>query len=94
MENYSKEKYPLDSFLITIIVALIAISCFTLYTLQDFLPGDISGIKFSIRQIIWFLVGSMGVAAIMILDFDWYRKIAWGIYGFGVFFLYEFLFQE
>lgn len=43
MENYSKEKYPLDSFLITIIVALIAISCFTLYTLQDFLPGDISG---------------------------------------------------
>lgn len=79
MENYSKEKYPLDSFLITIIVALIAISCFTLYTLQDFLPGDISGIKFSIRQIIWFLVGSMGVAAIMILDFDWYRKIAWGI---------------
>ncbi|MBU6081509.1 MULTISPECIES: FtsW/RodA/SpoVE family cell cycle protein [Allobacillus] len=87
MENYSKEKYPLDSFLITIIVALIAISCFTLYTLQDFLPGDISGIKFSIRQIIWFLVGSMGVAAIMILDFDWYRKIAWGIYGFGVFLL-------
>ena len=87
MENYSKEKYPLDSFLIFIIIALILISCFTLYTLQDFLPGNISGINFYMRQLIWFIVGCIAVMAMMILDFDWYRKIAWAIYGLGVFML-------
>ncbi|WP_027962933.1 FtsW/RodA/SpoVE family cell cycle protein [Halalkalibacillus halophilus] len=82
--DYRKNEMKVDTFLVTVIFALIAISSFTLYTLIDHLPANIRGQNFHIRQGIWFTLGAIGIAMIMILDFDRYRKLAWPLYILGV----------
>ncbi|WP_188208336.1 FtsW/RodA/SpoVE family cell cycle protein [Alkalibacillus aidingensis] len=80
----SGNKKRIDTFLIFLIIALVAISSFTLYTLQPNLPARLTNINFYFQQIVWFLLGAFGVALIMILDFDRYRKLAWPLYIIGV----------
>ncbi|NIK13222.1 FtsW/RodA/SpoVE family cell cycle protein [Alkalibacillus almallahensis] len=83
MENYGNDK-KLDTFLLFVMVSLIAIGITTLYVLQPHLRGDLSNIDFYIQQITWFVIGGIGIAAIMLLDFDFYRKLAWPLYFLGV----------
>ncbi|GAA0455152.1 FtsW/RodA/SpoVE family cell cycle protein [Alkalibacillus silvisoli] len=82
--NSSGNEKRFDTFLLFVMTALIAISCFTLYTLQPHLPGHLSNINFSMQQLMWFLFGTIGIALIMILDFDRFRKLAWPVYILGV----------
>src|SRR5690625_7847192 len=74
MDN-NQNKQRLDTFLIAILIALVAISCFTLYTLDDILPIHYKNAY--LKQSVWFIVGSIAIAFIMIIDFDRYRKLAW-----------------
>ncbi|GEN45629.1 FtsW/RodA/SpoVE family cell cycle protein [Alkalibacillus haloalkaliphilus] len=83
MNNTGNDK-KLDTFLIFIMTALVAISCITLYTLQPHLPGYLSDNNFYLLQLMWFVVGTVGIALIMILDFDRYRKLAWPVYILGI----------
>lgn len=78
----NQNKQRLDTFLILVITLLVAISCFTLYTLKDYLPSYVGRVH--IKQVVWFIVGSMAIAVIMIIDFDRYRKLAWPLYILGV----------
>lgn len=77
-------KQRLDTFLVTTIILIIGISVFTLYTLGEAYPSYAGFYK---RQIIWFIVSCVGVAAIMVIDFDRYRKFAWPLYILGIFML-------
>ncbi|MGM8214644.1 FtsW/RodA/SpoVE family cell cycle protein [Bacillaceae bacterium W0354] len=79
-KNINKQR--LDTFLILIITLLVIISCFTLYTLNDFLPSYNKNVY--MKQGIWFIVGCIAIATIMIIDFDRYRKLAWPLYILGV----------
>ncbi len=81
MDN-NQNKQRLDTFLIAILIALVAISCFTLYTLDDILPIHYKNAY--LKQSVWFIVGSIAIAFIMIIDFDRYRKLAWPLYILGV----------
>ncbi|MDQ0160279.1 FtsW/RodA/SpoVE family cell cycle protein [Alkalibacillus salilacus] len=83
MENYGNDK-KLDTFLLFVMVSLIAIGCITLYLLQPHLSGHLSNISFYSQQIMWFILGAIGIALIMLLDFDFYRKLAWPLYFLGV----------
>src|SRR5690625_6895164 len=74
MDN-NQNKQRLDTFLIVILIALVAISCFTLYTLDDILPIHYKNEY--LKQSVWFIVGSIAIAFIIIIDFDRYRKLAW-----------------
>ncbi|WP_279401770.1 FtsW/RodA/SpoVE family cell cycle protein [Piscibacillus salipiscarius] len=75
----------LDTFLVTTIILIVGISIFTLYTLGEAYPSFYSG--YARQQLIWFIISSIGIAAIMVLDFDRYRKFAWPLYILGVFML-------
>ncbi|WP_175615935.1 FtsW/RodA/SpoVE family cell cycle protein [Piscibacillus halophilus] len=82
MDNQRQQR--VDTFLITTIVLIIGISVFTLYTLGEAYSSFEGYYK---RQIIWFIVSCIGVAAIMVIDFDRYRKFAWPLYILGIFML-------
>ncbi|TCT22399.1 cell division protein FtsW (lipid II flippase) [Melghiribacillus thermohalophilus] len=82
--NNNQNRYYADYFLIVILVFLAVISIFTLYTIQPALPPDISNTKFYVRQALWFIIGGVFIGMMMILDYDWYRKLSWYLYGIGV----------
>ncbi|GAA0302571.1 FtsW/RodA/SpoVE family cell cycle protein [Gracilibacillus halotolerans] len=72
----------LDLFLILIIGTLGIISCFTLYTLHDYLPVYVQNSY--LKQIIWFVIGGFAIIAAMFFDMDFYRKLSWPLYILGV----------
>ncbi|GEL77142.1 FtsW/RodA/SpoVE family cell cycle protein [Tenuibacillus multivorans] len=84
MDN-QKQKQRLDTFLVTTIFLLVAISIYTLYTLDQHYEKVYDG--YYLDQIKWFVVSSIGVATIMFIDFDRYRKFAWPLYILGIFML-------
>jgi rod shape determining protein RodA len=74
----------LDYTLISIVLLLGIISCFTLYTVQPSLRPDLQDDHFYLKQIIWYILGSMFVVVSMLLDYDRLRQIVWIIYGVGM----------
>ncbi|PKR78357.1 rod shape-determining protein RodA [Halalkalibacillus sediminis] len=84
MNNDNIQKPKLDSFLITVMTALVFIGCFTLYTLDGYLPSNLQGSMFYLKQGVWFLIGIVAIFMLMILDFDKYRKMAWPLYILGI----------
>ncbi|TFB15051.1 rod shape-determining protein RodA [Filobacillus milosensis] len=83
--NNQINKQTLDTFLVTTVILLVGISCFTLYTLGEAYPSAYSG--YYKRQIIWFIISAVGIGVIMVIDFDRYRKFGWPLYILGIFML-------
>lgn len=48
--------------------------------------------NFLIRQIAYYLIGSIIVAVVMLFDNEQYRKLSWYLYGFGIFLLIALIF--
>ncbi|RPF52120.1 FtsW/RodA/SpoVE family cell cycle protein [Aquisalibacillus elongatus] len=82
--NDSIKRQRLDTFMILIVVLLVIISCITLFSLQNTLPAAIRGRPFYIYQGVWFIAGVIAVGAIMLVDFDQYRRFAMPLYWIGV----------
>ncbi|MDL4842940.1 FtsW/RodA/SpoVE family cell cycle protein [Aquibacillus rhizosphaerae] len=74
----------IDYSLILIILLLGIISCFTLYTIEPFLPTIYEDTNFVLQQIVWYIIGSMVIVVIMLIDYDRLRQISWIVYGFGM----------
>lgn len=77
MEKNTSSK--IDYTLISIIILLAIISVFTLYTIQPYLIET-----FYIKQLIWYIGGSILIGIIMLVDYDRLRQVSWILYGFGV----------
>lgn len=74
----------LDYSLILIIILLAIISVFTLYTLDPYLSQNPILQNMYLKQIVWFLAGSMAIAVIMMFDYDRLRQLSWLVYGIGI----------
>ncbi|SEU02734.1 cell division protein FtsW, lipid II flippase [Salinibacillus kushneri] len=83
MEKDNK-RFNIDYILIFIILALGAISVISLYTVQDILLTDSSNVFYK-DQIMWYVLGFIVIGIMMFFDYDNYRKIAWILYGIGLF---------
>ncbi|WP_138416407.1 FtsW/RodA/SpoVE family cell cycle protein [Aquibacillus sediminis] len=84
--NKPNSNMRIDYSLIFILLLLGIVSCFAIYTVQ-FQPSvpstyDASGLV--IKQIMWYIAGSMLVVLIMLMDYDRFRQISWILYGFGI----------
>ncbi|CQR47988.1 Rod shape-determining protein RodA [Paraliobacillus sp. PM-2] len=77
MEKNTSPK--IDYTLISIIILLGITSIFTLYTLEPFLKES-----FYIKQLVWYIGGSIVIGVIMLIDYDRLRQVSWILYGFGV----------
>ncbi|WP_018933322.1 FtsW/RodA/SpoVE family cell cycle protein [Gracilibacillus lacisalsi] len=74
----------LDYSLILIIILLAIISVFTLYTLDPYLSQKPLFQNMYLKQMVWYIVGSMAVAVIMMFDYDRFRQVSWLLYGIGI----------
>lgn len=74
----------IDYFLIIILILLGAVSCFTLYTLEPFLPPKYANYNFFAKQVVWYVLGSIAIIIIMLIDYDRLKQVAWILYGFGM----------
>ncbi|WLD94932.1 FtsW/RodA/SpoVE family cell cycle protein [Alkalihalobacillus sp. AL-G] len=86
MTNLEKESpfQQIDYNLLFILFLLICSSCISIYSAM--IIGQYES-NFVLKQIVWYAVGFIAIAIIMILDFDQFRKLSWYIYGLGVFLL-------
>lgn len=74
----------LDFGLILILFLLFLVSCISIYSAQT--TGQYKE-NFLLKQMVWYMVGSGIIAAVITLDSDQLKKISWYAYGFGLFLL-------
>ncbi|WP_243292306.1 rod shape-determining protein RodA [Bacillus sp. FJAT-47783] len=85
MDSNKKEQSRFDYQLASIIFLLFCVSCIAIYGAQ--LTSGQYGENFLLRQIIWYIVGSCIVAVVMFFDSEQIQRMAWYMYGFGIFLL-------
>lgn len=81
MDKSQKKNDRFDWTLLFILLLFFIISCAAIYSAQK--TGQYSQ-NFLLKQIFWYGVGAAIIAAVMMLDSEQYRKLAWYLYGFGV----------
>ncbi|QST00836.1 rod shape-determining protein RodA [Pontibacillus sp. ALD_SL1] len=74
----------IDFTLIMILVAIAAVSCFTLYTIQPTLPSKYDYTNFFTKQLQWYALGTIVIGVVMLFDYDRFRQLAWVFYGIGI----------
>ncbi|WP_096270270.1 FtsW/RodA/SpoVE family cell cycle protein [Paucisalibacillus globulus] len=77
-------KNNLDYTLITIIVLLGIVSIFTINTVEPTLPAKLADQNFFVKQVVWYIGGSILIALIMLIDYDRFRQLTWILYGIGM----------
>ncbi|NSL68544.1 FtsW/RodA/SpoVE family cell cycle protein [Bacillus toyonensis] len=80
-------QYQIDYILILILLTIGTVSCFAIASAQPSLPPIFKNINFVLKQIQWYIIGMIAIIAIMIIDFDRYKQIAWYLYVFAMVFL-------
>lgn len=80
-------QYQIDYILILILLTIGTLSCFAIASAQPSLPPIFKNINFVLKQIQWYIIGMIAIIAIMIIDFDRYKQIAWYLYVFAMVFL-------
>ncbi|KAB2334780.1 rod shape-determining protein RodA [Cytobacillus depressus] len=71
----------LDYNLVLILFLLFLVSCISIYSAQT--TGQYKE-NFLIKQIIWYIVGTGIIAAVISLDSEQLKKVSWYAYGFGL----------
>ena len=84
MNNNRQFTKRFDWTLAFILLAFLAISLLAIASAQT--SGQY-GINFVPLQIRWYIIGAVIVAFVMYFEPDQYKKMAWWLYGFGVFLL-------
>ncbi|WNS74880.1 FtsW/RodA/SpoVE family cell cycle protein [Bacillus sp. DTU_2020_1000418_1_SI_GHA_SEK_038] len=74
----------IDLNLVLILFLLFLVSCVSIYSAQT--TGQYKE-NFLLKQIIWYMVGTGIIAAVISLDSEQLRKISWYAFGFGLFLL-------
>src|SRR5699024_3675167 len=90
----NNERFQIDYSLISIIIILAIISIATLYTITPFLPSKYEIFNFSLLQLRWYIIGSVVVLFIMLIDYDRFRKFTWILYGVGLIPLFMIFFKS
>ncbi|QDP39803.1 FtsW/RodA/SpoVE family cell cycle protein [Radiobacillus deserti] len=79
MSSRNSNTPNIDYSLILILILLGIVSCFTIYSLQPTLDQN-----YFLKQVVWYIVGSMAIAVVMLVDYDRLRQITWFLYGLGM----------
>ncbi|MEH7344162.1 FtsW/RodA/SpoVE family cell cycle protein [Bacillus sp. JJ1532] len=74
----------IDLNLVFIVFLLFLVSCISIYSAQT--TGQYKE-NFLLKQIVWYMVGTGIIAAVISLDSEQLRKISWYAYSFGLFLL-------
>lgn len=81
------EKSPqqqIDYTLIFIMFLLALVSTIAINSAEATLPPVLQGINFSLKQVQWYIVGTVAVVITMLIDYDRLKQLSWYLYGFGL----------
>lgn len=84
MTNEKSPQQQIDYTLIFILFLLAIVSTLAINSAETTLPEVLQGINFSMKQIQWYIIGSMAVVVTMLIDYDRFRQLSWYLYGFGL----------
>lgn len=74
----------IDYTLIFIMFLLAIVSSIAIDSAEATLPPVLQNINFSMRQIQWYVIGTVAVVITMLIDYDRFKQLAWYLYGFGM----------
>ncbi|WP_217585913.1 FtsW/RodA/SpoVE family cell cycle protein [Lentibacillus saliphilus] len=74
----------IDYTLILIVVLLGLTSLFALYTIDPYLPAKYDNQNFLLKQGQWYIIGSILIFILMLIDYDRFRQVTWVLYGIGM----------
>lgn len=80
----TNSRLRIDWALVGILFLLAVISNVAIAGSIPILPRHIADHPFVELQIMWFVIGSVAIIAVMLIDFGWYQKISWYLYGLGM----------
>jgi rod shape-determining protein RodA len=81
------EKSPqqqIDYTLIFIMFLLAIISTIAINSAEETLPSVLQGINFSMKQLQWYVIGTVAVVVTMLIDYDRFKQLSWYLYAFGM----------
>src|SRR4051812_21621212 len=81
------EKSPqqqIDYTLIFIMFLLALVSTLAISSAEATLPPNLQGINFSLKQVQWYIIGTVAVILTMLIDYDRLKQLSWYLYGFGL----------
>ncbi|MEH6939024.1 FtsW/RodA/SpoVE family cell cycle protein [Bacillus sp. JJ664] len=84
MKEDRTSPFQIDFKLLFILFSIAAISYLAITSAQPSLPENLRSINFASQQIKWYIIGFVGIAVIMIIDFDRYKNVIWYMYGVGL----------
>ncbi|APH05901.1 FtsW/RodA/SpoVE family cell cycle protein [Bacillus weihaiensis] len=84
MTNDKSPQQQIDYTLIFILFLLAILSTVAINSAEATLPDVLKNINFSVKQIQWYIIGSIAVVITMIIDYDRFRQLSWYLYGFGM----------
>lgn len=84
MKEERTSPFQIDFKLLFILLSIAAVSFVAIKSAQPSLPANLRNINFPMQQIQWYVIGFVGIFAIMIIDFDRYKNVIWYMYGFGL----------
>ncbi|MGM0874637.1 MAG: FtsW/RodA/SpoVE family cell cycle protein [Bacillota bacterium] len=81
------EKSPqqqIDYTLIFIMFLLAIVSTVAINSAEATLPSVLQNINFSMKQLQWYVIGTVAVVVTMLIDYDRFKQLSWYLYGFGM----------
>ncbi|XRG79309.1 FtsW/RodA/SpoVE family cell cycle protein [Rossellomorea sp. GAMAL-10_SWC] len=84
MKEDRTSPFQIDFKLLFILFCIAAVSYLAITSAMPSLPANLRNINFAGQQIKWYIIGLVGIAFIMIIDFDRYKNVIWYMYGFGL----------
>ncbi|WP_226670604.1 FtsW/RodA/SpoVE family cell cycle protein [Metabacillus litoralis] len=84
MTNEKSPQQQIDYTLIFILFLLAIVSTLAINSAEATLPEVLKEINFSMKQIQWYIIGSMAIVVTMLIDYDRFKQLAWYLYGFGL----------
>mgnify|MGYP000843904593 CR=1 FL=1 len=79
MGSNQKNTSRLDYGLVLILFLLFLASCLAIYSAQGQYAGN-----FLLKQIFWYVIGTVIIAFVLTLDSDQLKRISWYVYGLGL----------
>lgn len=82
MMNKNQQPSKIDFTIILVLILLCIISVIAIYSAP--LPIHFKSANFHIKQIMYYIIGAMGIIVVMTVDYDRLRHVHWYFYSFGV----------
>lgn len=88
------QRIKIDYTLLSFVIILAITSIATLYTITPMLPKKYDIFNYPMLQLRWYIIGSVLIVFVMLIDYDRFRKMTWFLYPIGLIPLFMIFFKS